>query len=211
MKQRFSVMLPFVFALALSLWTAASFAAQPDRADLQTSASGGQEQGFLAVELTKTLDAKNLKPGAEVKAVVSQRKNGMSLPLGAKVIGHVTEARARSKGDAQSSLAIVFDKIVPQGTGSAAPIRGTLRAVAPNPSPGINTGGTMGSADLKEGAVKGVMTSQSGNAAPLLNKNSSGVLGIKDLQMSSDGKLTSSGKDVKLEQGTQLLLTVKLQ
>jgi hypothetical protein len=34
----------------------------------------------------------------------------MLIPSGTKVIGHVTQAQARSKGDPQSSLAIVFDK-----------------------------------------------------------------------------------------------------
>jgi hypothetical protein len=50
----------------------------------------------------------------------------------------------------------------------------------PIPTREIDTGGTMGSADLKEGAVKGAMTTQSGNAAQLLRNDTTGVVGIKD-------------------------------
>jgi type IV secretory pathway VirB10-like protein len=57
--------------------------------------------------------------------------SGMMIPSGSKVIGHITQAEARSKGDSQSSLAMVFDKIqMPNGT--AIPMKGTLQAIGPS-------------------------------------------------------------------------------
>jgi len=48
------------------------------------------------------------------------------------VIGHVTESKARSKGDTESALAINFDKII--RTGGETPIKSVIQAVAPNPN-----------------------------------------------------------------------------
>jgi len=51
------------------------------------------------------------------------------------VVGHVTAAKARSKGDSEASLGIVFDKIELSG-GKDMPIKGMVQAVGPNPSAG---------------------------------------------------------------------------
>jgi hypothetical protein len=118
--------------------------------------------------------------------------------------------RRRSKGDPESSLKIVFDKIIPPGGANAAAIQGTIRAIAPNPRVDPDTGGGMGSADLKEGIVKSAGGQQDRGSVPLLSKQSTGVLGIKNLQLGPDGVLTSTGKGVKLDKGTQVLLTVKM-
>ena len=54
-------------------------------------------------------------------------KDGTTIPLGSKVTGHVTEAKARSKGDAQSALGIVFDKISSSRRERAWPLRARYR------------------------------------------------------------------------------------
>src|SRR5579884_1897705 len=70
----------------------------------------------IPVQLAKTVDAKKAKTGDEVVATVTQdmkTNNGdVLVPKDTKVIGHVTEAQARSKEQKQSELGIAFDRAV---------------------------------------------------------------------------------------------------
>jgi hypothetical protein len=94
MKRRFTIRLVAVLAVSFGSFQGSSFARPPADGNSQSSPSAGEEQGFLAVELAKPLDSKNLKPGAEVEAIVDSPKNGMSIPRGSKVVGHVIDAKA---------------------------------------------------------------------------------------------------------------------
>jgi hypothetical protein len=87
----------------------------------------------LQAELTKSLDAKKAKPGDEVSAKLTQdvKENGkVVLHKGSKLVGHVTEAQARSKENAESKLGVVFDKAVLKG-GEEMSFNGVIQAVAP--------------------------------------------------------------------------------
>jgi hypothetical protein len=87
----------------------------------------------LQAELTKSLDAKKAKPGDEVSAKLTQdvKENGkVVLHKGSKLVGHVTEAQAKSKENAESKLGVVFDKAVLKG-GEELPFNGVIQAVAP--------------------------------------------------------------------------------
>jgi len=70
----------------------------------------------IPVELTKAVDARKVKPGDEVVAKVTQdlknNAGAVIVPKNTKVIGHVTEAEARSKEQKESQLAIAFDHAV---------------------------------------------------------------------------------------------------
>ena len=70
----------------------------------------------IPVQLTKTVDAKKVKTGDEIVAKVTQdmkTKTGEVLvPKDTEVIGHVTEAQARTKGEKESELAIAFDQAI---------------------------------------------------------------------------------------------------
>jgi hypothetical protein len=64
--------------------------------------------------LTKSLDSRHAKPGDEVTAKLAQDvkcDGNVVLPKNCKLIGHVREAKAKEKGEAnaQSSLGVVFD------------------------------------------------------------------------------------------------------
>ncbi len=76
-------------------------------------ATGGQLRGAISVELAKSLDSKKLKEGDEVDAKLAAdiQTGDATIPRGTKLIGHVTEAKARSKGDSESTLGIVFDRM----------------------------------------------------------------------------------------------------
>jgi len=145
----------------------------------------------LQAELNKTVDAKKAKAGDEVSAKLTQdvKSNGkVVLHKGSKLVGHVTEAQARSKENAESKLGIVFDKAVLKG-GQEVSFNSVIQAVAPplqatsslagdeNSSLGgggmaraTPSGGGMG------GAVGGV-TSTAGSAVGGISNTAGGVAG----------------------------------
>jgi hypothetical protein len=71
------------------------------------------------VQLAKSVDAKKAKSGDEVVAKVTQdlRNNAgaVVVPKDTKVIGHVTQAQARSKEQKESQMTIAFDHAVLKG------------------------------------------------------------------------------------------------
>jgi hypothetical protein len=70
---------------------------------------------FIVAELTDSINARKLKVGDKVKAEVTQdviAKGRILIPVESRLIGHVTEAQARTDRDHPSRLGIVFDKIV---------------------------------------------------------------------------------------------------
>jgi len=53
--------------------------------------------------------------------------------------------------------------------------------------------------------VQGVPTG-SGDTKALLTSQSNGVIGVKNLQMGDNSVITSPGKEVKLDAGTQMMI-----
>lgn len=197
--------------LGLAVWSTSALANNGQSAATQSAAAGQAHAGVFSVELVKPLDSKKLKEGDEVQAKLTGSitlPNGVTVPRGAVVIGHVTEAKARSKSDAESALGISFDKIV-VGRGEDAPIKGVLQAVAPNPNGDVTTGG--GAVDY--GTSLRMSTTNNGGAGenhssiPVLTDQSTGVLGFKNMTL-KDGIVTSTDKEVKFNSGTRFMLNV---
>jgi hypothetical protein len=72
------------------------------------------KNSYLLVELSKTLNVKKLKPGAKIKAEVSQdvlSHGKIIIPAETKITGHVTEVKVRDENNPESRLGIVFDRI----------------------------------------------------------------------------------------------------
>jgi len=227
----------FLVTLAVALATSlclgqSTNAAQPGQASTQPSSSPAPPQtttpagaakghGVMPVELTKSLDSKKLKEGDPVTGRIAadlRMKDGTAIPRGSKVTGHVTEAKARSKGDPQSALGIVFDKISLPG-GKDLAIKGEIQAVASNPNAGTQDTGVparMPSAGEGTGAGTSMPpppstpTSQQ-TGRPLLNAQSKGVIGIHNLALAENSVLISTGKNVSLDSGTQLMLQVEVE
>jgi len=179
----------------------------------QSATTTGGSQGLFTVQLVKALDSKKLKEGDPVEAKLTESitlPSGATVPRGTKLIGHVTAAKARSKNDSESTLGIVFDKIVRPGV-EATPIKGVIQAVAPNPNPELTTGSGVGYTDLKQAAAASAAPDGHQGSTQHLNDQSVGVLGIKNMQLGPEGALTSSGKEVKLDSGTQMLINVTMQ
>jgi hypothetical protein len=97
----------------------------------------------LNAELTHSLDAKSCKPGDQVTARLTEdvKSDGKVVAhKGSKLVGHVTEAQARSKDNADSKLGIVFDKAVLK-SGQELSFNGAVQALAPPVNAGLSAAG----------------------------------------------------------------------
>ena len=87
----------------------------------------------ISAELTNSLDSKKLKTGDEVKArtidTLKSTDGRTILPRGAQLTGHITQASARGKGQANSSLGLVIDKAILKN-GQEIPLNVAIQAVA---------------------------------------------------------------------------------
>src|SRR5690348_5277297 len=60
-----------------------------------------QDSNTVDAVLDKSLDAKKNKTGDQVSATLSadmKSGNGLSIPKGSKLVGHITEAKPKAKG-----------------------------------------------------------------------------------------------------------------
>jgi len=197
-------------------------AAVADQAANQPKVTG---HGNIPVQVTKTLESEKLKAGdvVEFKTAGGLRlADGTIVPEGSKVIAHVTEAKAKAKGDPESELALVFDK-VEIGGGHDLHVKGLVQAVGENPdannpppmmeatsSRGKDVGpanaGFQQTTDIKSGSDTTNYDNRKGPVGPM----STGVHGLHGLQLSNDGVLHSDGKDVKLGKGTRVIVHVDI-
>src|SRR5437660_5743563 len=159
--------------------TKASGNAGANGANASSSLSSGTN---LQAELTKSLDAKKAKPGDEVTAKVTQdvKSNGqVVIHKGSKLVGHITEAQARSKENSESKLGIVFDKAVIKG-GSEVALNAVVQALAPGerataPNLSDDTGRMATPAPMGGGAPMGGMGEVTGAATSTVNSTLGGV------------------------------------
>ncbi|MCU1223103.1 MAG: hypothetical protein JWQ42_1196 [Edaphobacter sp.] len=85
----------------------------------------------VSAELTKRIDTKNAKVGDEVNAKTTSTANladGTNLPKGTKLVGKVTDVRAKSSADKTSHLAFALDRAVLRD-GREIPVRAVLTSV----------------------------------------------------------------------------------
>jgi len=205
--------------IAVSLYQGPTCAAQPAQTGTQSpsahaAGTPAAKNGTIAVELVKALDSRKLKQGDKVETKLTSRitlPDGTVVARGTPVIGHVTEATARSQSDSSSSLGISFDTIGQKEKDT--PIHGVIQAVAPSPHEELNTGGSGFDYGADEEKATTVVTAPNTgrDVSQVLNETSRGVLGIKNLQLGSNGVLTSAGKEVKLSSGVRMLLSITLQ
>lgn len=99
---------------------------------VQSNGMGLAPGSVIPVQLTKTIDAKKVKPGDEVLAEVTidlKAQNGaIIVPKNTKITGKVTEAQARSKQEKQSQVGIAFDHAVTKD-GAETPLPMSIQAV----------------------------------------------------------------------------------
>src|SRR5215467_4954255 len=123
----------FCIAIAASALTfTAACQSKPDFAsgDSNSPAIIGTD---LVAELSKSVNVKKVKLGDPVKATVTQdllAQGKIVIRRGSKLVGHVTEAKVRSKEDEESRLGVVFDKALLKGGGEI-DFTAAVRALAP--------------------------------------------------------------------------------
>jgi hypothetical protein len=162
--------------------------------------------------LAKPLDTRKSKVGDEVIAKATQdvKSDGqLVVPKGTKLLGHVTEARAKAKGESDSALGIAFDKAVLKD-GRELPLALRIQALAitqprasaamegdtmmgsPAMSAGHASGGLLGRTTVPVGAVAGTTTDTLGSAGT----TAGGALHSASEGMTAGGSLTSSAHGV---------------
>ena len=169
--------------------------------------------------LATSLDAKRSKPGDEVEARAAQdvKQDGkVVLKKGTRLVGHVTQAQARAKGQTQSQLGIMFDHAVLKN-GQEVPFNASIQALAAAQTAtsastgaddimasGGGMGGAQGTARSGGGLVGGVASSAGATAGAtsgaIMNTASSvpstagGSLNTAARSTGAVGGLTSAGR-----------------
>jgi len=173
-----------------------------------TAVQAKQSQAELAhgtemnAQLSRPVDSRKAKPGDEVSATTTRdtKSNGqVVIPRGSKLIGHVTDARARGKsqgdatsqggaaaagsatgsatgtatGSADAALGIVFDRAILKD-GREIPINATIQAVA---SSTANVAGDVGGANPNLGGSAMGSGSGSASGGGLLGNTTGAVTG----------------------------------
>jgi hypothetical protein len=185
----------------------------------------------IPAELAKTVDAKKAGMGDEVQAKVNQdlkADNGqVVVPKDTKLIGHITEAQARSKDSQQSRVTILFDHaVLKDGSNVSLPmsiqaiiaqaaLRGNANSTSDNTSqPMSQAGGGMppGGTNPRAMGTGGGVSAPTSNTpdmssngaqtetAPVVTAATQGVVGISDLRLSSTAN-SNNGSVISSEKG----------
>ncbi len=86
----------------------------------------------VQARLEKPVDARKNKPGDEVIAKTTQAttsNDGVAIPKGSKIIGHVTEAKAKQKGASESAVGVMFDHALLKD-GRQIPLSASIQAIS---------------------------------------------------------------------------------
>ena len=205
---------------------AESQAAPPTHSSPASPTAARQEQpaaptriapgSVIPVQLTTTIDAKKAKPGDPVTAKVSMdmKTTGgeVIVPKDTRIMGHVTEAQARSKEQKESQVGIAFDRAVlkdgeiplpmsiqaviappskdanNRGGGQGAPVTGGNTSTSPMGGGRSASSGGAGQTQPSSTAPNAVPTEgtdnqQTGSARPQITGNTQGVIGISNLKL----------------------------
>src|SRR6266849_5525406 len=161
------------------------------------SAQNGQANASLAsgtafnAALSSPIDSKKCKPGDPVNAHTTEaiKSEGKTVvPKGSKLVGHVTQASARAKGESESSLGIVFDKAIVRN-GQEIPLNAGIQALASAQSSAsaagsdMDTMGSMGASAAGSGTAGGRgalggVTSAAGGAVGTVTNTAANVGGL---------------------------------
>src|SRR5215472_14000090 len=99
----------------------------------RTSGTGEWAAGTtISATLSKPVDARKAKPGDEISAKTTQEvrsASGVVIPRGSRLVGHVTDAKAKANGDSESALGIAFDHAVLRN-GQQLPLHANIKALA---------------------------------------------------------------------------------
>jgi len=132
-------------------------------ASMSGAANAGNDSASISsgskidATLATSLDAKRSKPGDEVEARAAEdvKQDGkVVLKKGTRLVGHVTQAQARAKGQTQSQLGIVFDHAVLKN-GQEMPFSASIQALASAQSAANSGAGDITASGAGMGAAQG--------------------------------------------------------
>jgi len=237
-RKSFAILSGLLLAIPASTQSQApgSASASP-RAVLQGNISNlmSAEGTEINAALVSALDSKKTKPGDEIVALATETiklQGKVVVPMGAKLIGHITRASARGRGDAESAIWIVFDRIILKN-GKEITMRGGINALASaDAEPILSATGTRSIEEASSNAIEGAVntiaysTSRVPHAVPRtfggLTENgqfvsdSRGVFGVDGLRLSAVGSndtdgtvIASTGNNVHVKSGTRLLIVFR--
>jgi hypothetical protein len=127
----------------------------PDQSENQASVvnAGPLAAGItIPVSLEKSVDARKNRAGDEILARTTENVNSkrqILIPKGSKLVGHVTEVRAKAKDESQSVLGIRFDRAVLKD-GHEIPLAVSIQALAAADAKVEDTGGSQLMADANQ-------------------------------------------------------------
>jgi hypothetical protein len=192
--------------------------AQASKQGAQASGSGaaassaaaqtGQGNAALAngstfnAALNAPIDSKKAKPGDPVTAHTTEpaKSDGKTvLPRGTKLLGHVTQASARSNGESDSSLGVVFDKAILKN-GQEVPLNAAIQAIASGQSSASAAGSDL---DTMSGA--GASAAGSGMAG---GRSGGALGGVGSVGGGAVGAVTNTAANVGGSVGGALNSTV---
>jgi hypothetical protein len=141
--------------------------------DTSASANAGQSSVSLSsgtsvnATLSQPVDARKNRPGDQVTARITEvvkSEGRVVIPRGSKLIGHVTQCKARSKEEKESALGILFDKAILKN-GQQIPLNVTIQAL---PAAQSVASASAGADDLAAGAGAGAMGTARGSGGGAL-------------------------------------------
>ena len=157
----------------------------------------------VQAELVKPVDTKKNKVGDEVIAKTTHdvtSEGRVVIPKGSKLVGHVTEVKAHSKEQANSTLGIAFDHAILKN-GSEMPLSVAIQAIGRSRAGAAGMeddtmasgGGTMGSsAAPASGGGGGVLGGARSTAGGVVNTAGSTVGGAVNSRGAAGGAVSSS-------------------
>jgi hypothetical protein len=219
-----------IFSLALQGQTSNPTSGTPQSGQKILSAAS------VSAELTKRIDTKSAKQGDEVDAKVTtatRLPDGTDLPKGTKLIGKVTDVKAKSKEDKSAHLAFNIDRAVLKDgkqvpvmvavTSVTGPAQSSNEMISPagagaGPSGSPNGGGssmggstpaqstpTMAEGGQPQSTAGGVLKSAQ-DRVPV--GNMPGVMLSAASSQGSAGSLDAAGENISLDSGTKLTLNM---
>jgi len=173
--------------------------------------------GAFPVKVGRTLDSSKLKDGDAVEVEIAEPfklADGTLVSKGTKLTGHVASSKARAKGDTQSELTVVFDKLN-LANGKQLMVKGSVQAVFPppdysNPTVANSTMSKSGGPGYQPSDIKSGSNLEVNNNAPgVMNSTAVGVYGMRGLEL-KDGVLTSKGKNVRLDGSMRMIVHIDI-
>lgn len=168
---------PLILSLILTCAGAIGQAAVPPAAAAPAQASAQPFDNRIFAESDKLVHVSRVKVGDTVTAhltTAAKLRDGTELPKGTKLVGTVTELKAKADKESPSKLGLLFTKAVPKG-GAEVPVQLALVSVAPH---------------IQQGGVDSLA---GGNPSSSVNRVAAGTTNATLNQRTTEGEALSRG------------------